>query len=133
MPTLFSATPNISTFPTSDFDDGFGSFGTSSFGSSFPRPDFARRDFPKSDFSKSSTYNTKRNDDELFEAHVPLGPEFKNKPEMVNATIRGHTVTINAKMETVDSRGSKRMSKICKDVTLVSFQTYNYNLTIYIF
>lgn len=53
---------------------------------------------------------------------MPLGPEFRDLPEKVHVAMRGHTVTINAKLESVDDKGSKRMSKICKDVTLVGFR-----------
>ena len=73
------------------------------------------------DLSRSGqTYDVTKNDEKTFEAHVPLGPDFVNQPQAIDCTVRGHTVTINAKIEVVDSKGSKRMSRVCKDITLVS-------------
>lgn len=129
MKTLFTATPNISSFPTKDefsspllsrFNDSRLSDSSSpKFSrSNFPKSAFTGRNFPRTE-SGSSTYDVKKNDDELFEARVPLGPDFVNRSDMIKVTLSGRTVTITAKIENVDAKGNKRMSKICKDVTLV--------------
>merc|ERR1712226_1280839 len=121
LPTLFTATPTVSTIPKDfdrEFDDGFGSFGKS-YGSAIDKEGRYHSPFSRPR-SNNSTYNVKRNDDDVFQAEVPLGVEFSNKPDAVKVVMSGNTVTITAKIETVDVNGAKRMSKVYKDVTLPS-------------
>lgn len=121
LPTLFSATPNIlsslpaasSGFPT-ESNDSFG-FGSDSF-PKFSSPRSLSK-FPK---SSSSTYETVKNDDIGYEAKVPLGSGFKDAGHLLNVTISGNTVKITGNNETIDPSGGKRISKISKEVTLVS-------------
>ena len=113
----------------SGFGDTFGSFGRdkSSF---FESPLLKRSDtgfgsdsifnsprlasFPR---EGTSTYEVTVNDDEKFEAKVPL-PEFKNNPEKVTVDMYGHTVKLKAQMEIRGSDGNTRISKIFRDITL---------------
>lgn len=125
VPNMFTATPNVSSISSLDFpDDGFGSLtgrgltgrGLSNLDDRFRSAMTAQPDLTRS----GQTYDVKKNDEKFFEAHVPLGPDFVNQPQAIDCTVRGNTVTINAKIEVVDSKGSKRMSRVSKDITLVT-------------